>query len=183
MLDSSSSPSANCIAANFLLTECHVAKIATFCGPFAAKLCTAVPENYVARMLSRRFFSRPLDCRNLVRIFMYLKSQGFFAVSKPYFSNCCRDTDKTSAPIHSINGGHARLRIDRYLIQRPNSMMLLKSYPVPTCRRFVVSLSHSSNTYSIDAVEVFLSSGAFCNTKTGCLEPTRTAMYCLPLTE
>jgi hypothetical protein len=56
MLDSSSSPSANCIAANFLLTECHVAKIATFCGPFAAKLCTAVPENYVARMLSRRFF-------------------------------------------------------------------------------------------------------------------------------
>jgi hypothetical protein len=48
---------------------------------------------------------------------------------------------------------------------------------------FIVPVSYSPNTYSMDAVEVFLSSGAFCKTKTGCREPTRTAMYCLPLTE
>ena len=39
------------------------------------------------------------------------------------------------------------------------------------------------NTYSIDAVDVFLSSGAFGMTAFGCREPTSTAMYCLPLTE
>jgi hypothetical protein len=39
------------------------------------------------------------------------------------------------------------------------------------------------NTYRIDAVALFLSSGAFCRTKNGCFEPTSTAMYCFPLTE
>ena len=40
---------------------------------------------------------------------------------------------------------------------------------------------YSPNTYSIDADEVFLSSGAFGMTEFGCFEPTSTAMYCLPL--
>jgi hypothetical protein len=42
---------------------------------------------------------------------------------------------------------------------------------------------YNPNTYSIDAVALFFNSGAFCNTKNGCFEPTSTAMYCLPLTE
>jgi hypothetical protein len=37
---------------------------------FAANLCTAAPEKNVAGILCRRFFSRPLDYRNLVRIFL-----------------------------------------------------------------------------------------------------------------
>src|SRR5438552_17427159 len=41
---------------------------------------------------------------------------------------------------------------------------------------------YSPNTYSLDAVEVSLSSGAFGMTEFGCFEPTSTAMYCLPLT-
>jgi hypothetical protein len=43
--------------------------------------------------------------------------------------------------------------------------------------------AQSPNTNSIDAVEVFLSSGASLSTAAGCFEPTSTAMYCLPLTE
>src|SRR5262249_34120294 len=39
------------------------------------------------------------------------------------------------------------------------------------------------NTYSIEAVDVCFSSGAFCRMNRDCLEPTSTAMYCLPLTE
>jgi hypothetical protein len=46
-----------------------VARIAAFCGLFAAKLCTFAAENYVARRLSGRLFSQPLDYGNLVRIF------------------------------------------------------------------------------------------------------------------
>jgi hypothetical protein len=44
-------------------------------------------------------------------------------------------------------------------------------------------LAYSAKTYSMDAVEVFLSSGESCQTAAGCLEPMSTAMYCLPLTE
>src|SRR5258708_6141492 len=43
--------------------------------------------------------------------------------------------------------------------------------------------SHKPNTYSMDAVEVNLSSGEFVMTAPGCLEPTRTATNCLPLIE
>src|SRR5262249_48899305 len=47
----------------------------------------------------------------------------------------------------------------------------------------MAALAYSENTYSIEAVEVFLSSGESCITAAACLEPTSTAMYCLPLTE
>jgi hypothetical protein len=52
----------------------------------------------------------------------------------------------------------------------------------PSCEE-ALACSHKPNTYSIDAVEVYLSSGELAMTAPGCLEPTRTAMYCLPLTE
>jgi hypothetical protein len=45
------------------------------------------------------------------------------------------------------------------------------------------TLAYSAKTYSMEAVEVFLSSGESCQTAAGCLEPISTAMYCLPLTE
>src|ERR1043166_194642 len=49
----------------------------------------------------------------------------------------------------------------------------------PACR----SGHHSPNTYTIEAVDVCLSSGAFGMMRFGCFEPTSTAMNCLPLTE
>jgi hypothetical protein len=55
-----------------------VAKIATFCGPFAVKLCTFAAEKYVARALSGRLFSQPLDYGNLVRNF-YLAEIATFS--------------------------------------------------------------------------------------------------------
>jgi hypothetical protein len=67
MLDSGSTPSANRIVS---LLRCDPVKISAFCGAFPAKLCTAEPANSVACILSPRFFSRPLDYGNLVRIFM-----------------------------------------------------------------------------------------------------------------
>src|SRR5258708_6075475 len=42
--------------------------------------------------------------------------------------------------------------------------------------------SYRLNTYTMDAVELFFSSGAPCMTNGDCFEPARTAMYCLPLT-
>src|SRR5262249_25569107 len=42
---------------------------------------------------------------------------------------------------------------------------------------------HRLKTYSIDAVDWFFSSGAFCMIYAHMRAPTRTAMYCLPLTE
>jgi hypothetical protein len=42
---------------------------------------------------------------------------------------------------------------------------------------------YNPNTYSIDAVDVYLSSGALAMAALACLEPTSTATYCLPLTE
>ena len=44
-------------------------------------------------------------------------------------------------------------------------------------------LDYSPNTNSMEAVDVCLSSGAFGMIAFGCLEPTSTATYCLPLTE
>jgi hypothetical protein len=55
-------------------------KIPTFCGTFAAKLCIAVPENIVACILSPRFFSRPLDFGDLVRIFYVIEIARFIAL-------------------------------------------------------------------------------------------------------
>jgi hypothetical protein len=69
-----------------------VARIATFCGPFAAKLCTFAAYKYVARAFSGSLFSRPPDYGNLVR-----KLQRFLAGSNPYFWNFSRGTEKTSA--------------------------------------------------------------------------------------
>ena len=44
-------------------------------------------------------------------------------------------------------------------------------------------LHHNANTYSMEAVEVFFSSGESSQTAAVCLEPISTAMYCLPSTE
>jgi hypothetical protein len=46
-----------------------------------------------------------------------------------------------------------------------------------------VNVRYKVNTYSIEAVDVFFSSGKFCMTLSGWREPTSTAMYCLPFTE
>ena len=62
---------------------------------------------------------------------------------------------------------------------------------VPSARRrddniapaFILSDNHSPNTNSIDAVEVFFSSGIVAMMVAGCRAPTSTATYCLPLTE
>ena len=53
----------------------------------------------------------------------------------------------------------------------------------PRQRDDVSNAAHSPNTNSIDAVEVFLSSGMVARMTAGCLDPTSTATYCLPLTE
>jgi len=42
---------------------------------------------------------------------------------------------------------------------------------------------HSANTYNIEAVDVFFSSGDSGMTLFGCFDPASTAMYCLPFTE
>jgi hypothetical protein len=58
-------------------------KISAFCGTFPAKLCTAEPANSVACILSPRFFSRPLDYGNMVRIFYVIEIARFIACSQP----------------------------------------------------------------------------------------------------
>jgi hypothetical protein len=45
-----------------------------------------------------------------------------------------------------------------------------------------VNARYKVNTYSIEAVDVFFSSGIFCMMLSGWRAPTSTAMYCLPFT-
>ena len=66
--------------------------------------------------------------------------------------------------------------------RKGNSKIGARNAGMPATSASMPRQNHRPNTNSIDAVEVFFSSGANGMTFCDCREPTSTATYCLPLT-
>jgi hypothetical protein len=102
MLDPSSTPSANCIVANFLSTDMTWRKSPRFAGLLQRSSAPSRPRSAShARSLS----GLSLDLWTTgfwYGISILLKLQGFLAARKPYFSNFSRAREKTSAPTATL---------------------------------------------------------------------------------
>src|SRR5262245_19840807 len=77
----------------------------------------------------------------------------------------------------------ARLRLRREAHEHEREYQAGAANPMPRRGKIGSSVAHSPNTYSIDAGDICLSSGALLITLTDIREPASTATYCLPLTE